>query len=98
MQFQQPIEMDKNANQETFSGDRILVSKLSYIQSDPERWQVIVFKNPTQARQNYIKRLIGLPSEQIHIEHGNITPRLRPRQVFYRSKVREDRFRIASTG
>ncbi len=70
--FQQPIEMATDSNQKTFSGDRILVSKLAYIQGDPQRWQVIVFKNPTQARQNYIKRLVGIPNEVIHIEHGNV--------------------------
>ncbi|MEM8680487.1 MAG: signal peptidase I [Planctomycetota bacterium] len=56
----------------TFSGDRILVNKFAYQFGDPERWDVIVFKNPTNAKQNYIKRLVGLPNETIRIKHGNV--------------------------
>lgn len=56
----------------TYNGDRILVSKFSYQIGDPERWDVIVFKYPGNAKMNYIKRLVGLPNEVIHIEHGDV--------------------------
>lgn len=59
-------------NQESFNGDRILVSKFAYDLSDPQRWDVIVFKYPGNAKQNYIKRLVGLPGETIRIRHGDI--------------------------
>lgn len=59
-------------NQATFSGDRILVSKFDYILSKPARWDVLVFKFPGEARMNYIKRLIGLPNEQLMIQEGDI--------------------------
>ena len=39
---------------------------------EPQRWDVIVFKFPGGATQNYIKRLIGLPNERIRIVGGNI--------------------------
>jgi signal peptidase I len=55
-----------------YDGDRILVSKFAYELGSPQRWDVIVFKFPGNAKQNYIKRLIGLPGEQIRIYHGNI--------------------------
>ncbi|XZE18042.1 signal peptidase I [Pirellulaceae bacterium SH449] len=61
---------DKNEN--TFSGDRILVSKLAYVWSIPKRWDVIVFKFIERARQNYIKRCIGLPNETVRIFGGDI--------------------------
>jgi len=61
-----------NAMMGTFSGDRILVSKFAYQLFDPQRWDIIVFKNPTNEKQNYIKRLIGLPGETIRIFHGDI--------------------------
>lgn len=61
-----------DANQATFSGDRILVSKFDYVLSNPKRWDVIVFKFPGEARMNYIKRLIGLPGEQLMIQEGDI--------------------------
>lgn len=59
-------------NERSFSGDRILVNKLSYVFGDPKRWDVIVFKYPGNATQNYIKRLIGLPGEQVRIFNGDI--------------------------
>jgi signal peptidase I len=61
---------DKNEN--TFSGDRILVSKLAYVWNMPKRWDVIVFKFIERARQNYIKRCIGLPNETVRIFGGDI--------------------------
>jgi len=54
------------------NGDRILVLKCIYQFSEPKRWDVIVFKNPTEPNINYIKRLIGLPGEKIHIIDGDI--------------------------
>lgn len=54
------------------NGDRILVLKCLYQFSAPKRWDVVVFKNPTNPNQNYIKRLIGLPGEQVEIVDGDI--------------------------
>lgn len=62
-------------NHASFSGDRILVSKFDYVLSSPKRWDVIVFKFPLKARMNYIKRLIGLPGEQILITEGDVYTR-----------------------
>lgn len=66
------FDLAGNANHATFSGDRILVSKFDYLFSDPDRWDVLVFKFPTDARMNYIKRLVGLPGEHLHIEGGDV--------------------------
>lgn len=63
---------NESANQSTFSGDRILVSKLAYAWNKPQRWDVIVFKFIQDARLNYIKRCIGRPNETIRIRGGNI--------------------------
>jgi signal peptidase I len=56
----------------SFKGDRILVGKFPYSFSSPERWDVVVFKFPIRAHQNFIKRLVGLPNETIRIVHGDI--------------------------
>ncbi len=53
-------------------GDRILVNKFAYLMSDPERWDVIVFKYPLNITKNYIKRLVGLPGETISIRDGDV--------------------------
>jgi signal peptidase I len=69
------LQKKTNPNQRSFNGDRILVSKFSYLLGEPERWDVIVFKYPGNAKQNYIKRLIGLPNEDVRIRHGDILVR-----------------------
>jgi len=66
------LNKSEKPNQRSFNGDRILVSKFTYELSDPERFDVIVFKYPGNAKQNYIKRLVGKPNETIWIRHGDI--------------------------
>ena len=51
--------------QPVFTGDRILVTKFSYEMEEPRRFDVIVFKYPQEPQTNYIKRLVGLPGEEI---------------------------------
>ena len=68
-------QSDRNRHgrkERTYNGDRILVSKFSYQIGDPKRWDVIVFKYPGNAKMNYIKRLVGLPNEAIHIQNGDV--------------------------
>jgi signal peptidase I len=55
-----------------FRGDRILVNKFPYEFWEPERWDVVVFKYPEDPKTNYIKRLVGLPGEEIQIEWGDV--------------------------
>ncbi|MEE2825397.1 MAG: signal peptidase I [Planctomycetota bacterium] len=62
----------RNPDHQSNSGDRILVNKFVYDFSDPERFDVIVFKNPNNGKQNYIKRLVGLPGDNLLIENGDI--------------------------
>lgn len=66
------IEVGPGHDHPSYSGDRIIVSKFAYDVSDPERWDVIVFKYPEDAKQNYIKRLIGMPNELFKILSGDI--------------------------
>ena len=54
------------------NGDRILVLKCLYQFFEPKHWDVIVFNNPLEPTVNYIKRLIGLPGEQVQIIDGDI--------------------------
>ena len=61
------------------AGDRIFVHGWMFDQPiagldelGPARWDVVVFKVPTDGDTNYIKRLIGLPGEKIEIINGDI--------------------------
>ena len=66
-----------------YYGDRILVLKYAALFESPKRWDVVVFKSPDRPKeyhysQAYIKRLIGLPGEQIMILDGDIYAATKP--------------------
>ncbi|MCK6456417.1 MAG: S26 family signal peptidase [Phycisphaerae bacterium] len=58
------------------NGDRILVMKWPFDVGGewlgPRRWDVIVFKDPKDGKQNFIKRLVGMPGEVFEIIDGDI--------------------------
>lgn len=56
-------------------GDRILVNKFLYRLNQPQRGDIIVFNAPKWAlfgneHKDYVKRLIGLPGDDIYIRRG----------------------------
>ena len=53
-------------------GEFVIVSKINYRFGEPERGDVVVFDFPRNITQEYIKRIIGLPGEQIRVEGGKI--------------------------
>ena len=53
-------------------GEFVIVSKINYRFGEPERGDVIVFDFPRNITQEYIKRIVGLPGEQIRIEAGKV--------------------------
>src|SRR4051812_18421018 len=59
-------------------GDHLLVDKLSFAPAgplskhllpytEPKRGDIIVFRYPMDIRQNYVKRVIGVPGDHIHV-------------------------------
>ncbi|MDP6838447.1 MAG: signal peptidase I [Planctomycetota bacterium] len=62
-------------NTDTGIFDRVLVDKLSYHYRDPERWEVAVFKYPLNRTKNFIKRIVGMPGEELMIRHGDLWTR-----------------------
>ncbi len=55
--------------------DRILVDKFSYHVREPERFEVVIFKYPLNRAQNFVKRLVGMPGEQLRIQYGDLWQR-----------------------
>ena len=73
-----PLSMAEAKRIEPRGGDRVLVLKTLYPFFNPDRFDVVVFKNPTDTQgpsANYIKRLIGLPEETLWIADGDIFTR-----------------------
>jgi len=56
------------------AGDRVLVHKWPYAFPGlrPQRWEVVVFRDPANPEQHYIKRLVGLPGESVEIVDGDV--------------------------
>src|SRR6185295_15762513 len=60
--------------------DRIIVDKFSFHFRDPERFEVVVFKYPLDRSKNFIKRICGMPDEQLKISYGDLWTRTDPNQ------------------
>ena len=53
-------------------GDNLIVDKITYRFSDPQRFDIIVFPFRYEDHVYYIKRIIGLPGETVQITDGDI--------------------------
>jgi len=51
-------------------GQRLFVEKVSYRFTEPKRGQVVVFRYPGDERRKFIKRMIGLPGDEVAIKNG----------------------------
>ena len=77
------MELDKvsNANQRSFNGDRILVSKFAYEVGNPKRWDVVAFRPDAEKTELRVLRVVGLPGEDIRFEAGGIVADDQPIEI-----------------
>ncbi|MFA5155091.1 MAG: signal peptidase I [Patescibacteria group bacterium] len=50
----------------------LIIDEISYRFESPRRGQVIVFRYPRDPQEYFIKRIIGLPGEEVQIKDGQI--------------------------
>ena len=55
-----------------YEGDIILVNKLAYKVGKMETGDVVIFHNPGDLSEDYIKRLIGTPGDVVKVENGQV--------------------------
>lgn len=60
--------------------DRVMVNKFIYYFKEPQRGEIIVFRPPDilGSKDDYIKRVIGLPGEKVEIKDGKVFINERP--------------------
>lgn len=69
----QPFFVRGASMEPTFEdGEYLVIDELSYRFRGPQRGEVVVFRFPPQPSQFFIKRLIGLPGETVHVEGGKV--------------------------
>jgi signal peptidase I len=54
------------------AGDRLLVDKNTLRIRKPRRWEVAVFICPSDKSKPYVKRIVALPGELVHLKDGDI--------------------------
>lgn len=54
------------------NGDYIITDKVSYRFTEPRRGDIVVFKNPRDETQDFIKRIIGVPGDNVKVSGGKI--------------------------
>ncbi len=70
----QPFIVSGASMDPTFaSGEYLIVDELSYHFKKPTRGEVIIFRYPRNPDTFFIKRVIGLPGETVHLQNGSIT-------------------------
>ncbi len=74
MWIAQPFIVNGSSMDETFAdGEYLIVDEISYRFKDPQRGDVLVFRYPQDPDKFFIKRLIGLPGEEVSIKSGQVT-------------------------
>lgn len=69
----QPFIVSGSSMDPTFlNGEYLIVDEVSYRFNDPERGDVVVFRFPQDTSKFFIKRIIGLPNETVHLDGDTV--------------------------
>ena len=70
----QPFIVRGASMEPTFEdSEYLIVDEISYYVRPPARGEVVVFRYPRDQSQFFIKRIMGLPGEEVDIKSGHVT-------------------------
>jgi signal peptidase I len=70
----QPFIVSGASMQETFqSGEYLIVDQVTYYFEKPSRGDVVIFRYPKDPSKYFIKRIIGIPGDNLTIENDVVT-------------------------
>jgi signal peptidase I len=72
-------------------GDRVLVNKFIYRFTEPQRGDIIVFKSVEGDSEDLIKRVVGVPGDEISVRRGRLFVNGEPQRESYVNKKYPDR-------
>ncbi len=78
-------------------GDRVLVNKFIYRFTDPKRGDIVVFKSVEGGSEDLIKRVVGVPGDEISVRRGKLFVNGEPQREPYVNKKWPDRSFFAPT-
>ena len=69
----QPYIISGSSMEPNYSnGQYMIIDRLSYRLREPQRGEVMVVHYPKDPKQDFIKRVIGLPGEKLEIDNGAV--------------------------
>jgi len=69
----QPHQVKGNSMYDNFhDGEYLLTNKIGYRFNEPLRGDVVVFKAPKNEDYDYIKRIIGVPGDQVMVKNSKV--------------------------
>ncbi|MEK7115226.1 MAG: signal peptidase I, partial [Patescibacteria group bacterium] len=70
----QPFLVSGQSMEPNFQGGNyLLIDEVSYRFEKPKREDVIVFRYPGDEKTFYIKRIIGIPEDQVVVDNGRVS-------------------------
>ncbi len=70
----QPFIVSGSSMEPNYSnGQYLIIDEISYRLNEPERGDVVVLRYPKDRKQFFIKRVVGMPGEQVVVDNGRVT-------------------------
>lgn len=68
-----PFQVEGNSMSDTLQHRQyIIINKLAYFLGKPERGDVVVFRPPNEEKRHYVKRIIGIPGDEVILRDGEV--------------------------